>query len=420
MASLQERKKSNGKSAWLIQFLLGGQRRSLYLSSKYPRDYAREIAGVVEKLVDCIAIDTEPDRRTMAWLTEISDDLRQRFVAAGLIVVPETVTLWDIWERFLDESTGRKDSTLTGYRVSQKRFFGFFLKDAEADSVTSQDAADYKEHLLGDLAPPTVAGTISRAKSVFGWAVKRGLAARDPFADVKRGSYKNKKREFFVPMEWYGKLIDACPDQTWRTIVALCRIGGLRCTSEVLAMRWEDVDWDNGRMQVRSVKTERLAGHESRIIPLWPELREQLNAQWDQAEEGGSPYVIAKYRGASSVLRTYFEKVVFRAGLQRWPRLFHNLRGSRSNELFSRFPGHVASYWMGQSETIARAHYLHATDQDYETALQMDGDHGKGNRLRKNELVAPEVASPEFSVGCDGQSYSAERSGKHDKTQKNQ
>jgi hypothetical protein len=84
MASLQERKKSNGKSAWLIQFLLGGQRRSLYLSSKYPRDYAREIAGVVEKLVDCIAIDTEPESVTSRDAANCKEHLLGKFATATM------------------------------------------------------------------------------------------------------------------------------------------------------------------------------------------------------------------------------------------------------------------------------------------------------------------------------------------------
>ena len=94
--------------------------------------------------------------------------------------------------------------------------------------------------------------------------------------------------------------------------------------------------------------------------------------------------------GTSGNLRTYFEKIVFRAGLQQWPRLFHNLRGSRSNDVFSQHPDHVAEVWMGQTKEIARKHYLHVTDADYETALQMNGDHGNvgcNQKLQQTDLV---------------------------------
>ncbi len=46
----------------------------------------------------------------------------------------------------------------------------------------------------------------------------------------------------------------ACPDTQWRLLVALCRYGGPRCPSEHLRLRWEDIDWERGRMIVDSPK----------------------------------------------------------------------------------------------------------------------------------------------------------------------
>ena len=66
----------------------------------------------------------------------------------------------------------------------------------------------------------------------------------------------------------------ACPNTDWRTIVALCRYGGLRCPSEVLTLKWADVDWEHGRFRVHSPKTEHHPGKEVREVPLFPELRE--------------------------------------------------------------------------------------------------------------------------------------------------
>jgi hypothetical protein len=38
-------------------------------------------------------------------------------------------------------------------------------------------------------------------------------------------------------------------------------------------LRWRGLDWDKGRMTVRSPKTEGIEEHESRVVPLFPELR---------------------------------------------------------------------------------------------------------------------------------------------------
>jgi integrase len=46
---------------------------------------------------------------------------------------------------------------------------------------------------------------------------------------------------------------------------------GLRCPSEIAALRWGDVNWKRGRLMVRSVKTEGHEGHAVRVVPIAPE-----------------------------------------------------------------------------------------------------------------------------------------------------
>jgi hypothetical protein len=67
-------------------------------------------------------------------------------------------------------------------------------------------------------------------------------------------------------------------------------------------------------------------------------------------------------------LRTTMEKIVKRAGLKPWKRLFHNLRASRQTELENRFPTHVVCKWLGNSPKIARKHYLKVTDEHFAAA----------------------------------------------------
>ena len=72
------------------------------------------------------------------------------------------------------------------------------------------------------------------------------------------------------------------------------------------------------------------------MVPLFPELRPILEEAFDLAPEG-AVYVVERYREASMGpkgwrncnLRTQFERIINRAGVEPWPRLFHNLRASR-------------------------------------------------------------------------------------------
>lgn len=157
------------------------------------------------------------------------------------------------------------------------------------------------------------------------------------------------------------------------------RYGGLRCPSEVLSLRWQDVDWDAGRIVVQSPKTEHHVGKASRAIPLFAELRPILSEAFDLATDGAVYVVDGDHRDAANTasgwrncnLRTQFERIVKRAGLQPWPRLFHALRASRETELAKEYPIHVVTSWLGNTPRIALKHYLQVTDADFERAAEV-------------------------------------------------
>ena len=106
----------------------------------------------------------------------------------------------------------------------------------------------------------------------------------------------------------------------------------------------------------------------SRVIPRFPELLPYLEKTLDQAEPG-AVYVVSRYRGTNSNLRTQLERIIKRASVSKWSRLFQNLRASRQTELENEFPSHVVCTWMGNSESFARRHYLQVTDAHFRKAV---------------------------------------------------
>lgn len=67
-------------------------------------------------------------------------------------------------------------------------------------------------------------------------------------------------------------------------------------------------------------------------------------------------------------LRTQFQRIIERAGVAAWPRLFHNLRASCATDWDDRFPNHVAAKWLGHSVTIGATHYLQMRDEHFDAA----------------------------------------------------
>lgn len=125
---------------------------------------------------------------------------------------------------------------------------------------------------------------VKRARQFFKSAVRKGVADINPFAEVKAGSEHNESRNYFVDRETTDKVLDACPDAEWRLIIALARYRGVRTPSELLRLRWADIDWDQQRITVTSPKTKK-QGKPWRTVPLFPELRQELADALELAPE---------------------------------------------------------------------------------------------------------------------------------------
>jgi len=79
-----------------------------------------------------------------------------------------------------------------------------------------------------------------------------------------------------VSREDIARIIEMAPDAEWRLIISLARFGGLRVPSEVLLLKWSDVDWERKRIRISWPKTEHHDGRENREIPIFPELVDPL------------------------------------------------------------------------------------------------------------------------------------------------
>jgi hypothetical protein len=71
---------------------------------------------------------------------------------------------------------------------------------------------------------------------------------------------------------------------------------------------------------------------------------------------------------ANANLRTQLLRLLKRADIKPWPRLFHNLRAWRETELVAKFPIHVLAHWLGNTPEIAMRHYLRVTEEDFAKA----------------------------------------------------
>ena len=353
-----------------IQFMFAkGDRRTIRLG-KINVKSAEAFKVRVESLIDSVRLNTPINPQTAQWLTGLPDDTYAKLVLAGLSESREVAKTHTL-EGMLDEyfaTMSVKESTRIRYAQTKRLLIDYFGNDCPVDSISTLDGDKWRAWLCEKgYAEAKIGRDVRGARMYFKKAMKWGMIPSNPFEDVKAGRKTNRKKAFFVTPEAAFKIIEACPDADWRCIVALARFGGLRCPSEVLGVRWADVDWASNRFRVRSPKTEHHQGKAERMVPLFPEIRTVLMQAFESAPDGAE-FVVGRYRGLGTNLGTHMRRIIERAGLDAWPKLFNNMRASRATELALEYPAAQCTAWMGHSQAIAEAHYHMVRDEDYERA----------------------------------------------------
>jgi len=301
MASIS--KQPNGHRT--IQFKASdGRRRSVRLGKTSQR-HAMAVKMKIEQLVASNLTGHAMDDETARWVASLDDVLRDRLAAVGLVHKRESATLGAFLDGYIESRVDVKPHTTLVYNQVRGNLVEYFGADRPLREITPGDADGWRLYLIGEkkLAEATIRRRSGVAKQFFRVAVRRKLVNENPFLDLPSVMRANTKRAHFVTVKEANAIIDACPNVQWRCLFALARWGGLRCPSETLEMRWEDVDWGRNRMTVRSKKTEHHEGGESRTVPIFSELRPYLLAAFEAAEPG-SERIVDQYPVSTPNLRT--------------------------------------------------------------------------------------------------------------------
>ncbi len=357
------------------------QRKIIYLGGVSMKT-ARTVKTHVENLVDALFGGHAPAPETSEWVGSRDTVLYEKLAAVGLVPVREAVqaegqivALGEFLDQYIKGRTDIKPSTRCNLEQVRRNLLDYFGAERLLAAITPGDADEFRVNLLGKLGENTVRRNCGRAKQFFQAAIRKRLIQENPFGDMKGCAVKaNAARMYFVTREEADAVLAACPDAQWRLLFALARFGGVRVPSEALLLRWGDVDWERNRITVHSPKTEHHEGKETRLVPLFPELRKYLQEVWDLPETTGTEFLITRYRSGNANLRTQLERIIRRAGLEPWAKPFQNCRSTRETELAKDYPIHVVCAWIGNTQAVAAKHYLQVRDEDFERAAGRDAE----------------------------------------------
>lgn len=391
MASL-ERMDFDGRNGWRLRLYINKKRVTIGLSATDESD-AELAKSHIEHLVEMRARSRPPKPITSRWLESIPAEVYDRLAILQLVepraIREQPRTILAFMRAYIKSRTDWKKPE--NYSQAVSHLETFLKRDVSLNGLTRGDVDRWHRWMLFDtrLSANTAGQNIKRCRQMMRSALDDGLIESNPFLGVKIDLSSDETKNRFIDGKTAIAILESCPDQEWRCIFALARFGGLRCPSEVLALRWTDIVWDRGRFKVRSSKTARY-GKGERVVPLFPELLAELQSLYDLVLPGVNvpldSYVIQTYRSTETNLRKALHRIGDNAGVEKWPKPFMALRASRRTELerSGQFANHVLNDWFGHSGAIAETHYLQTTEDDFGVAVGSVGP-----------LVGPSEGNPE-------------------------
>jgi len=277
-------------------------------------------------------------------------------VASGVHVDPSSETVRDFVERWLrdwaDDNVSNK--TWTRYAQLLRKFlcseFGTLpiqkLQPTHLQTLYTAMARD-------GLAPRTRLSLHRVVHTMLKHAMQWGVVARNVASAIAAPRVRAQEVEILSPAQ-VATVLDTLRDKPLYPIVAVLLGTGLR-RSEVLALRWQDVDLDGGTLQVEQALEQTQRGglvfrppktqHGRRMVTLAPSTINVLRTHWKSQQEhrlffglGKSPadaLVFTSWDGSPylpSTLTLQWRRAMKRAGLKA---TLHSLRHTHASTLIT-------------------------------------------------------------------------------------
>ena len=342
MASVLTKKMANGKNGYIVRAYIHGKQESFH-GFRDKRDAGRagehiDSLETARKTGGKVPADTE---LWVAKLMESGSSLYAKLATLGLVEpIQEKHTLEDLIVRHRESLVNVTNATKEVYAKPERNLRDFFGADYALEKITTSRADEFAAWLRTEplhqrrkekipYSPTTANKRITYTKQLFKYAKRIGWIAENPFTDVPGGTSANPEKWEYVDKETVMRVIDATKDPKWRAKIALGRFAGVRGSSELYDMTWDDVKWSSdgepGYLIVKAVKNKR-HGRVSRSVPMHPVVERELEVLFNQAAEGETHVFPGMEKKTS--FGTMTERHIANAGVPLWQEPWYNLRKS--------------------------------------------------------------------------------------------
>ena len=294
------------------------------------------------------------------------------------------LTVADLAERFMrvHVETHLKPGTAISYRFLIKKRILPALGGMEIEQVGRAQVSALHHSLRG--TPGTANGAVGVLSRMFSLAETWELLppGKNPCRAVR--PYRMRRRERFLTDEEFrrlGRTLKDAAGSVWPPALAAIRLlmlTGCR-RSEILNLRWDDVDHTSRELRLRDAKTG------PRMVPLTtPALRVLDGIERSK----GTPWVFPGQNGASRPLNltSYWERIRTRAGLD--DVRIHDLRHSYASRALALGEGLSAiGKLIGHSKISTTARYAHLMRDAEKAAAARVGDSIGANLVTQTTQV---------------------------------
>lgn len=241
----------------------------------------------------------------------------------------------------------------------------------------ARDAKGENRHTITE---STVRKHVRNAKVIFGLAVRHDKIAFNPFDREAASPPAVDKSWAYISLADLDKLMVATPGQPWRSLLALCRLAGLRL-GEALRLTWGDVD-QASRLLTVVHEGEATTKKRRREVPMVPALQSEMLTALEKTADGEARVCPI----SESNLRRIMLGTIKRAGIDPWGKPFHTLRKNCESDWLAEHPVMAVCDWLGHNPAVAAKHYYRASA---DVIGKVTGKSATGNEVAtiKNQIA---------------------------------
>ena len=235
------------------------------------------------------------------------------------IIFQRDVGLNDLWDKYISQRTELKKSTADGYKYYYNKYIREEIGYQNISGIKYSAMRNFFSALIVDkgFKPNTIKNIYKLIHPVFELAIRDGYIRLNPLdgimTDLKKGrDWTTEKRHALTEQQqsiFFSYVAGHSTFREWLPLLT-CLIGTGCRIGEMLGLRWQDIDWQNGTISINHNLTYRYTdtGHYEfhitstktqsgvREIPMFEDVRNALIQQRkSQVENGGCKDTIDGY-----------------------------------------------------------------------------------------------------------------------------